>query len=285
MFNKKNLKISICGTGFVGGNILRDFVERGYYTIGYSLEPKYIDNKDKVKNANVVFCCLPTPTTPKGFDDSILINAIKETTTDGQIIVIKSTVQIGTTNKIQEMFPKRYIMHSPEFLSEATAYEDVKKPSRNIIGYTKKSEKYASKILGILPECPYNVCIPCKEAELIKYAGNCFYAFKIIAQNIFYDLAKVHGLDFELIKEANIANPFIANQHLEIYHKGKRGGSGSCIPKDFQTMIEMYDNLNKKGKKVLESVRDYNIELIKETGLDKDKEIFKGIYGDNVFDN
>lgn len=285
MFNKKNLKLSVIGTGFVGGNILRDFIERGYNAFGYSLEPKYINNKDKVKEADIVFVALPTPTTPNGFDDSILINAIKDVTIDEQIIVIKSTIQIGVTEKIQKMFPKRYILFSPEFLSEVTAYEDVKKPARNIIGYTEKSEKYASKILGILPKAPYNVCIPCKEAELTKYAGNCFYAFKIIAQNIFYDLAKVHGIDFNLIKEANEANPFIANQHLEIYHKGKRGGSGSCIPKDFQAMIEMYNGLNEKGKKVLESIRDYNIELIKETGKEYDKKIFKDIYGNDVFDN
>lgn len=275
--------IGICGTGFVGGNIAKNFIERGYNITAYSLDPQYINNKEKIKDCDIVFFCLPTPTTPKGFDDSILVNAIKETTKDGQIIVIKSTIIIGTTDKIQKMFPDRYILFSPEFLTEALAYYDVSYPARNIIGYTEKSKKFAYDILKLFPGALYDAVVPCKDAELIKYVGNCFYYFKVCAMNLFYDLAKIHGINFENIIEMNKANPMIAPYHLDIYHKNGRGAGNHCLPKDFEAFIEMYNGLDEKGKNLLISAREYNNQLLKNSN--KDLDILEGIYGKQYLNN
>src|SRR6266576_4605352 len=93
-------KIGFIGQGFVGKNLADDFAERGYETVRYALEPEYVGNKDRVKEADIVFVAVPTPTRPDGFDFSILRNEIK-LVGKGKIVVIKSTIVPGTTEILQ----------------------------------------------------------------------------------------------------------------------------------------------------------------------------------------
>ena len=105
--------IGFIGQGWIGKHYADSFEKRGYNVVRYDITPKYSHNKAKLKECAIIFVAVPTPTTPESnFDDSILINAIK-TTNKGQIVVIKSTIQVGITDKIQKMFPHRYILHSP----------------------------------------------------------------------------------------------------------------------------------------------------------------------------
>ena len=110
----------------------------------------------------------------------------------GKIVVLKSTIFPGMTEKIQEEFPDRIIMHSPEFLTEATAAFDASRPDRNIIGIPKNNKNFINKaklVLSVLPKAPYNKICSAKEAELVKYGGNCFFYTKVIFMNLLYDLA------------------------------------------------------------------------------------------------
>src|SRR5437868_5759053 len=122
-----NLKIGFIGQGFVGKNMATDFAERGFEVVRYSLEPEYVGNRDLIKECDTVFMAVPTPTTPTGFDDSILRDEVKLVGKD-KIVVIKSTILPGTTESLQKENPDIFILHSPEFLREVTAKEDTKNP-------------------------------------------------------------------------------------------------------------------------------------------------------------
>ena len=177
-----NIKIGFIGQGFVGKNLALDFIERGFNIVRYSLESEYVDNKDSIKDCDVVFIAVPTPTTPDGFDESILRKEVK-LVGKGKILVIKSTIIPGTTQSLQKENPDIFIFHSPEFLRELTAIEDTKNPERNLIGMPVDTQKYKEKaefIISLLPKAPYNKILRSSETELIKYIGNNFLFTKVV---------------------------------------------------------------------------------------------------------
>jgi len=73
---------------------------------------------------------------------------------------------------MQRLYPDRYILHSPEFLTEKTAKYDVYNPARNIIGYTYKSKNRVGHVMNILPVAPYENIVDSRYSELVKYMGN-----------------------------------------------------------------------------------------------------------------
>jgi len=149
----KHKKIGFIGQGWIGKHYADNFEERGYEVIRYDITTKYKNNKTKLKECDIVFIAVPTPTINQVFDDSILIDAIINTYKN-QLVVIKSTIQIGITEKIQKLFKDRYIFHSPEFLRERNAKFDVDYPERSIVGYTKKSKNKSQQVLDVMPPAP-----------------------------------------------------------------------------------------------------------------------------------
>ncbi len=272
--------IGFIGQGFIGKNYADDFVNRGYQVIRYNLE-KYKDNKEKIKTCDLVYIAVPTPTTPEGFDDSIL-KEVLALVGPGKIAVIKSTIQLGTTEKMQKLYPDISVMHSPEFLTEKTAAYDAQHPNRNIVGIIDldNPELYqkAELVMSVLPPAPYNLISSAKNAEMIKYGGNCWFYFKVVFMNIFYDLIAKHNLDFETIKEALSADPRIGPTHLSAIHQGGRGAGGHCFIKDFEAFIEM---LEKNGlpeeKEVCAKLRDLNVRYLRESG--KNLDLLESVYG------
>ncbi len=282
--NKENLKIGFIGQGWIGKNYADNFEERGFNAVRYSLEKKYKGNGDKVDACDIVFIAVPTPTTPKGFDDSILINAIKKVSKTPKIIVIKSTIIPGTTQKLQDMFKKDglVILHSPEFLTEATAKFDASHPKRNIIGVPEgiDVDSLIKLVMSILPDAPYKAIVPAKVAELVKYAGNCWFYFKVIYINLLYDLANKLGIDYEMVKEAMSFDPRIGFSHLDPIHHDGRGAGGDCFIKDFRVFSKIYGNLLKEdfdGRMILEYMEQKNIELLIKSN--KSLDILSGVYG------
>src|SRR3989344_5672703 len=114
------VKIGFIGHGVVGKNCADDFEARGHVVIRYAKEKPYHKNKNAIKDCDIVFIAVPTPTTPDGFDDSIVREALS-LVGKGKIAVIKSTIVPGTTRSIQKENPDVFVMHSPEFLTESTA--------------------------------------------------------------------------------------------------------------------------------------------------------------------
>jgi len=275
------MKIGFIGQGYVGKNYADDFEKRGFDVVRFAKGESYKENKEKLSECNIVFIAVPTPTTPDGFDTSILQEVLK-IPIPGTTVVIKSTILPGTTESLQKNNPDIYILNSPEFLSEVTAAYDATHPDRNIIGIPIDSDEYrkrAGELLSILPKASYDLICTSKEAELIKYGRNTFGFINVVYTNLFYDLAKKLDLDWNIIQGALEADPMISSQYLNPIHKKGRGAGGSCFIKDFEAFLQLYEKSveDKLGIKVLKSLRDKNVKLLLDS--DKDKDLLESVYG------
>ncbi|MFZ3019980.1 MAG: NAD(P)-binding domain-containing protein [Minisyncoccia bacterium] len=278
---KKTVRVGFIGQGWIGKHMADDFVNRGYKVIRYALEPQHEKNKEEIAKCDIVFIAVPTPTTPKGFDSSILKKVIP-LIGKGKIAVIKSTIIPGTTEMLQKFNPKIIVTHSPEFLTEKTAAYDSAHPDRNIVGIPKENKKYkaaAKKVLSVLPPAPYKLITNSKTAELIKYAGNTWFYTKVVYVNMLYDLSKKLGLDWETVAVALSADPRIGKTHLRPVHQGGRGAGGHCFIKDFEALLRFYEKTigDKEGVNLFHALRTKNNKLL--TSTKKDLDIFYGVYG------
>jgi len=281
MATKKKLLIGFVGQGFVGGSYADDFEKRGYSVVRYSLEPKYIGNKEAIGACDIVFVCVPTPTTPKGFDSSIVESALK-LVANGKIAVIKSTMLPGMTKKMQKKFPRLTILFSPEFLNASTAKQDAANPFSNIVGMPlsdAKHKKAAELIHSMLPNAAFAHTATSEEAEVYKYAHNVSGFTQILTYNIMYDLARHLGADWNSIQKALEADPMVSNWYIKPVHKSGRGAGGACFIKDFAAFAKLYrDTVGKKeGIEFLKAAEKKNIMLLVGTG--KDLDLLEGVYG------
>lgn len=282
-------KIGFIGQGWIGKHYADDFEQRGYDTVRYGLEAPYNQNKDQIRECDVVFVAVPTPTTPKGFDDSIVRNVLG-LIGEGKIAVVKSTITPGTTESLQEAHPDVIVMHSPEFLREASAAHDAAHPDRNIIGIARDTSEYreaANFVLRVLPFAPYSVVLSALEAELVKYVGNCFLYSKVVFMNMLYDIVEEKGASWERVREAMVQDPRIGESHTEPVHRSNddrtagRGAGGHCFIKDFEAFREFYREVgDDRGNELLEAFVAYNNKLLIDSK--KDIDLLKGVYGDNI---
>ncbi len=276
------MKIGFIGQGWIGKHYADDFEARGYDVTRYALEAEYIGNKEKIADCDIVFIAVPTPTTEEGFNDSYVRDALT-TVGKGKSAVVKSTIVPGTTEDLQAQFPDIYIFHSPEFLVEKTAAYDASHPNRNIIGIPKDTEEYrrrAEEILSVLPTAPYEKVMSARDAEFVKYAGNCFLFTKVIFMNLLYDVVEKSGGDWQDIRSALIHDPRIGISHTEPVHNSGRGAGGDCFIKDFEAFRRMYaEYVNDEfGNAILAHEAYKNIQLLSRSN--KDLELLKGVYGD-----
>ncbi|MFA6601843.1 MAG: hypothetical protein WCT02_03220 [Candidatus Paceibacterota bacterium] len=281
------MSIGFIGQGWIGKNYADDFEARGYPVVRYSLEEPFIQNKEKIKGCDIVFIAVPTPTTPKGFDDSVVREAVK-LVGKGKIAVIKSTIVPGTTESVQKENPDIFVLHSPEFLVESTAAYDAAHPARNIIGIPlddKVLRQKAKMVIDILPKAPCTRIIPSKDAEFVKYAGNCFLFMKVIYMNLLYDAVTAGKGSWETVKDALVHDPRIGTSHSEPIHKSGRGAGGDCFIKDFETFKRIYkkDVNNKSGNRLLDALKNKNIELLVHSA--KDIDLLRGVYGNVLLDS
>lgn len=266
------MEIGFIGQGFIGSAYADDFESRGFKVVRYAKEEPYNKNEQKIATCDIVFIAVPTPTTEDGFSADIVEDVLKYIG-KGRVAVIKSTVLPGTTDKLQKKFPDIYLMHSPEFLRAATAKEDAINPQRNVIGYTERSKDKAKDVLEILPKAPYNKIMPVKNAELVKYMGNCFLAQKVLFANLMFDLSEKLGIDYDETKDAVGADPRIGYSHLDIDHFGGRGAGGYCFIKDLAAFASFYRESvpeDTAGAKILSGLEDKNKKLLRDSNKDID---------------
>lgn len=281
-------KVGFVGVGWIGSNYANDFEHRGYDVIRYSLEPEYVGNKALISACDIVFIAVPTPTTEKGFIDTYVRDALTNVG-KGKIAVIKSTLLPGTTNALQDAFPDKFVLHSPEFLTEKTAAYDAAHPNRNIIGIPKDDAVYrekAAEVLRVLPDAPFTRVMAAKDAEFVKYAGNCFLFTKVVFANMLYDLVERSGGNWDDIRETFIHDPRIGESHTNPVDKSRdgerpgRGAGGHCFIKDFEAFRRMYAEYvgDTFGDAILKAEAEKNIELLVRSG--KDLDLVEGVYGD-----
>lgn len=217
-----------------------------------------------VKESQIIFMALPTPPGGDGAADlSYILGAaqnIAELVTEYRVIVNKSTVPVGTADKVQAVFAANTsveidVVSNPEFLREGVAVEDFMKPDRVVIGTT--SEK-AQKLMAEL-YAPYVrqgnpiYFMDERSSELTKYAANSFLATKITFMNEIANLCEIVGADVDAIRKGIGSDERIGKRFL---FPGI-GYGGSCFPKDVQALAIAADTHNYDFK-LLKAVMNVN---------------------------
>ena len=268
---KENKCCAVIGhTGMVGSQVFRYFQEQGYKVMGWSRKSQTHPWNEVDKQADYVFICVPTPFDWKNKEYDL--SAVKEVLykLHDKVVVIKSTIPPGTTEKLQVVYPTLSLLFNPEFLSEATAWEDFINPDRQLVGYTEKSYKYAMDVLNMLPEAPHGALMTSTEAEVCKYTNNFHGALMVIFANFFHDICQKVGADFEVVKKASQASKWIGSpmgrMYWEVFHKGKRGYGGGCFPKDINSLIKWCKE-NEINTEIIEATNKANIRILKSQNL------------------
>lgn len=276
------MKIGAIGQGYVGKNIADNYEQRGYEVVRYALEPEYKDNATKIAECDVVFVGVPTPTTLEGFDYSIA-EEVLSLVGEGAIAVIKSTLLPGTTAKLQDKYPNKIILFSPEFLCEKTAAYDVAHPLMNAIGLsydTAGHRKAAESVMKTLPISEHNFIVSAQAAELFKYAHNLNGYFRVILSNLLYEVAEKTEANWGDVKTMMDNDIMMSPFYNSPVHKGGRGAGGSCFIKDMAAFRHMYEAAvpeDKNGLSVFKALEQKNLDILGKTG--KDQSLVDGVYG------
>lgn len=278
----KQPKIGILGVGWVGGQLARYFEEIKGYTKGEALLLADIDPAraaGDINYADVIFVTLPTPRHPEtGVCDLSIIEEAVGKISGEKIVVLKSTIPPGTTEKLQAKYPQHKFLFNPEFLTESRAWEDMMRPDRQIVGYTEQSIDVAHMVLSLLPKAPFMspwgkgtyhpVRITATEAELIKYAGNVYFSIKVVWANALAKMAEKMGMDYENIRMGMAADHRIGDSHLDVNHGKYRGFGGYCFPKDTSALMMFAKEQGLHDVHALiRAAWDFNEKLLNEQGL------------------
>jgi len=271
------MKIAVIGTGYVGLVTGTCFAETGNDVICVDIDRHKIEQLQKgiipifepgldlifnrsveknrlhfttdleaaVSTATIIFLALPTPPGEDGSADLKYILGVADELgkiiTDYKIIIDKSTVPVGTADKVREMVARHAkvdfdIVSNPEFLREGVAVDDFLKPDRVVIG---TSSERAKKVLNQLYE-PFVrqgnpiIFMDERSAEMTKYAANSFLATKISFMNEIANLCERTGADVDMVRKGIGTDTRIGNRFL---FPGV-GYGGSCFPKDVQALYK-----------------------------------------------
>ncbi|MEQ1554123.1 MAG: UDP-glucose/GDP-mannose dehydrogenase family protein [Ferruginibacter sp.] len=296
------MKIAVVGTGYVGLVTGTCFAETGNKVICVDIDKAKVDKlssgeitiyepgleklflrnqkegrlsftqslSDAIVDAEIIFLALPTPPGADGAADLKYILGVADDLgkllkpTDYKVIIDKSTVPVGTANKVKEAILNSGtnaiatafdVVSNPEFLREGVAVDDFMKPDRVVIG--TESDK-AKKILNDL-YAPFVrqgnplIFMDEKSAELTKYAANAFLAVKISFMNEIAQMCECLGADVDMVRKGIGSDERIGKRFL---FPGI-GYGGSCFPKDVQALAMSADEVGYDFK-ILDAVMDVN---------------------------
>jgi UDPglucose 6-dehydrogenase len=290
------MKITVVGTGYVGLVTGTCFAETGNNVICVDIDANKVNKlsngqitiyepgleklfernlkeerlhfttnlAEGVKDAEVIFLALPTPPGEDGSADLSYILKVADDLgkilTDYKVIVDKSTVPVGTAEKVQAAIAKNCktefdVVSNPEFLREGVAVDDFMKPDRVVIG--TRSDR-ARKVMGDL-FAPFVrqgnpiLFMDEKSAELTKYAANSFLATKISFMNEIAILCEKLGADVDMVRRGVGSDDRIGKRFL---FPGI-GYGGSCFPKDVQALVKSSEDVSYEFQ-ILNAVMDVN---------------------------
>lgn len=271
------MKIAVVGTGYVGLVAGTCFAEMGHevacvdnnaqkiadllkgklpiYEPGLdALVPKHVaagglhfttDLGKSVSEAEVVFIAVGTPAGAHGAADLRYVVAVAEAIGDHlnefKVIVIKSTVPIGTCDKVRAIIASRSREHfavvsNPEFLREGVAVNDFLKPDRILVGTSSRAarEKMKELYAPLMAKGAPMVHMDLRSSELTKYASNAMLATRISFMNDLAGLCEQVGADVELVRHGMGSDSRIGPAFL----RSGVGYGGSCFPKDLQALSQ-----------------------------------------------
>jgi len=208
--------------------------------------PKGLGSLKEVCECEYVFICVPTPmvdTMGGGIDTCIIDKVIDEVakivTNSYQIVIVKSTIVPGTMERYAQKYPEVRFVYNPEFLTEKNSLYDFMHQDRIIIGSDNFKAAYTVGDLYryTFPDTPI-LYTGLGEAQMIKYASNCFLATKVTFANEMYRICKAMDIDYDKVKEGVGMDTRIGHSHLSVPgNDGQCGFSGKCFPKDLDALI------------------------------------------------
>jgi len=234
-----------------------------------------------IEGAKIIFLALPTPPGEDGSADLKYILDVAEKLggllKSYTVIVNKSTVPVGTADKVRELIAKKAktdfdVVSNPEFLREGVAVEDFMKPERVVVGTRSENAK---KLMEELYEPFVRQGNPIlfmdeRSSELTKYAANAFLATKISFMNEMANLCELVGADVDQVRKGIGTDTRIGKRFLF----AGIGYGGSCFPKDVKA-LDYTSQQNNYDFKILRSVMDVN-QLQREQFFDKIAKRYKG---------
>lgn len=296
------MKIAVVGTGYVGLVSGVCFAEKGHDVICIDVDEQKIsmlsrgispiyeqdleelmkNNAERLvyttdyrlayQNADAIFIAVGTPEKKDGAANLSFVfqvmEQIGECMEQDAVIVIKSTVPIGTNEKAEVLLTRKlrkgvtaHVVSNPEFLAQGTAVKDTLHGARIIIG----TENDAAA--AVMKEIYQNFQIPMlfmnrKSAEMVKYASNDFLALKVSYVNEIANFCEMVDADVEDVMKGVGLDPRIGSLFL----KAGIGYGGSCFPKDTKALhwlANYYDNELKTVKAAIEVNANQKIRLIK----------------------
>jgi UDPglucose 6-dehydrogenase len=220
--------------------------------------------EEGIDGAKIIFLALPTPAGEDGSADLKYVlgvsDALGAILKEYTVIVDKSTVPVGTSEKVKERISTKAkvefdVVSNPEFLREGVAVDDFMKPERVVIGTTSERAKKIMETLyaPFVRQGNPLVFMDERSAELTKYAANSFLATKITFMNEIANLCELLGADVDSVRKGIGTDSRIGKRFL---FPGI-GYGGSCFPKDVQALARSSDEVNYDFK-ILDAVMEVN---------------------------
>lgn len=231
---KKAPKIAIIGYGVVGKAMQKLFPETVLY------DPHLQDatgTKEQVNACDVAFVCVPTPMKEDGScDTSIVEEAVSWIT--APLIIIRSTVAPGTTDRLIKKYPDKHIVFQPEYIGETAAHPLLNESERTFLIFGG-SQEGCGKAVEFYQHV-YNasvkiLCLTPLEAEIAKYMENCSIANTVTLANEFYNICKTFGVPYDMVREAFLLDPRMSRYFTFVF-PDNRGFGGKCLPKDLNAI-------------------------------------------------
>ena len=252
------MKIGIVGQGYVG-TALKEGMSKHYSVETFDINPDLRTTetiKDLVKNTSMIFVCVPTPMKKDGSCDvSIVESVVKDIDGahgsidmemlnhgmkrgDKTIVIIKSTIPPGTTNKLNKKYKNIQVIFNPEFLTEANFIDDFKNQDRIIIGGPRPaSTKVRQLFYKAFPKA-HIIKTGSITAEMVKYMTNTFLATKVSFANEMYQICDKLNIDYDKVVEYSTYDERLGKSHWAVPGPdGHNGFGGSCFPKDINALI------------------------------------------------
>ena len=222
------------------------------------------DLQSAVKKSLVIFIAVGTPTTPSGAADLSAVYSVAAEIGKAmdryKVIVTKSTVPVGTTEKVRDAIRKETrevfdVVSNPEFLKQGAAVEDFMKPDRVVVGAddVRPAEILRDLYAPFVRTGSPVLTVDIRTAEMLKYAANAFLASRISFMNEIANLCEAVGADVDMVRKGLASDSRIGPAFL---FSGV-GYGGSCFPKDTRALIQT-GREHQSPMRILEAVEATN---------------------------